>query len=110
MTLGAGVLLLNINCVFWLSLSESFLILRRNGQNMIINVYLSLSTVSNFMTTCSVGGELFHVHGQMYRQMIKLNSHFSVCSLMHLKTTMNHGHYKYCLSLIFNRKFLADDV
>jgi hypothetical protein len=34
----------------------------------------------------------------------------SLCSLTHLNTTVNNGHYKYCLSLIFNRNFLADDV
>ena len=48
-----GKKLLNTKCVFWFSLqllSETFLILRRNGRDIINNVYRSACTVPLFLS------------------------------------------------------------
>jgi hypothetical protein len=84
-----GKKLLNIKCVFWFSLkhlSETFLILRRIEQDIIINVHRSSYTryschtlsetwiifdrfsrntrILNLMKILPVGAELFHADGQ----------------------------------------------
>jgi hypothetical protein len=89
-----GKKLLNIKCVFWFSvqlLSETFLILRRIQQDIIINIHRSSckvpvilvrfwwnlnlldrvsknTQVSNFMKIRPVGAELFHADRQTDRQ------------------------------------------
>jgi hypothetical protein len=87
---GGGGKLLNTKCVFWFSLqllSEIFLILRKTGRDMIINVYRSSCRVpvilvriqwnwnflnifsrnpqiSNFMKICPVGAQALHAGGR----------------------------------------------
>jgi hypothetical protein len=92
---GGGGEQLNIKSVFWFFLqllSETFLILRRNQRDMIINIHRSSCEVLvtlvkflwnfnfhhrfsknihtlNFVKICRVAAELFHAHGRTDRQI-----------------------------------------